>query len=637
MLDIKAFFSRLLKDRPLTEHLMISVIILIVLIIASLSAFSYYEAQSGLEERERLLQIETEQSIIQWMTLVDEGLKMYDDTLDLRMKDSFEGFLEAYQDSGGDPSRMNLEDLKTGLDNTMDLYIINSSGVIEYSTVAEEIGVDFSQIPEFYQYLTSIRESDNFSADRVVRESSTGAIRKFAYMPTPDHRYILELGLVPDLLKDRKLGLSYVDAAEDLKKINRNLQSIRIYDIFGKTVGNKSHVPTPLQQERIKAAIQERTGNQSYDPANKTATDYIFIDLFDPDYPSDMSLVIELTFTTAPLERSLNSIFFTHLLIALLALLISMILAFSLIRYISKPISRMVADVDQIAHGDLDHRIQHTRGVELTRLEESINAMVGTLKSSLTRAQESEEALKQTNENLEKIVEKRTADLQNANAEANLYLDIISHDINNVNTIGLGYVHILRRRLSGGDREYAEKITRTIHRSSGIIHNVATIRMIHQKRLPLQPVDLDRVIRDEIAHNPEARIHFSGCEGLKVYADSLLSEVFSNLISNSLKFMEKDGDITIRVSDEDREIMVSVEDTGPGIPDELKEVIFNRFKRGSERQTGKGLGLYIVRSLVENYGGRVWADDRIPGQQTAGAAIRFTLVRVAEKEKGRQG
>jgi signal transduction histidine kinase len=87
------------------------------------------------------------------------------------------------------------------------------------------------------------------------------------------------------------------------------------------------------------------------------------------------------------------------------------------------------------------------------------------------------------------------------------------------------------------------------------------------------------------------------------------------------------------VEERDDEVIVSVEDTGPGIPDVQKEAIFHRFTRGRERAGGQGLGLYIVRTLIKRYGGRVWADDRVPGRPEEGAAFRFTLRKVAAGEE----
>lgn len=618
--------SRILsgKEGSFNKKLLICVLFIIVFVIALLSSISYIEAQNELIDKNRILKEETEISVTQWMTLVDQGLKMYDNTLNAEMQEGFKGFIDEYERAGRDPAQMDLARLKEVLGGTMDLYVINSSGVIEYSTYTPEVGLDFKSIPYFYDYITDLRKGHAFSADRVVREQSTGAIRKYAYMPSPDHRYLFELGLVPDLLKDRKLGLSYIQTAESLKSLNPDLDSVRIFDTMGKLVGNKSYVMTPLQKIRVKEALAEKESAIYTDHEQKREYHYLYVDLRDPDYASDMSMVIELTYMTAPMENKLAGLFLSHLTIALLAILGSVIISYGAVSYISRPISEVVEDIDRIARGDLDHRIRHTKGIEFRRLEDSINAMVTSLKENIQRAQESEDALRKTNENLEGIIGHRTAALTRANEEANLYLDIMSHDINNTNTVALGYAQMLIMHLVEKEKYEAERIRQSVMRSSEIIQNVATIRMIHQKNLPLERADLDAVIRRAIDHHPDAVIRYEG-RNVTVWADALLSEVFSNLIGNAVKFTDGQGEVRVRVEEEGEGVRISVEDTGPGIPDEMKEVIFTRFKKGTNKRSGKGLGLYIVRSLVEKYGGTVWADDRVPGEPGRGAAVRFTL------------
>ena len=75
----------------------------------------------------------------------------------------------------------------------------------------------------------------------------------------------------------------------------------------------------------------------------------------------------------------------------------------------------------------------------------------------------------------------------------------------------------------------------------------------------------------------------------------------------------------------DGEVRVSVEDTGPGVPNGIKKRLFARFERGLGHGRGEGLGLFIVRTLVERYGGKVRVEDRVPGRPEEGAAFRFTL------------
>ncbi|KAF5036988.1 Adaptive-response sensory-kinase SasA [anaerobic digester metagenome] len=65
-------------------------------------------------------------------------------------------------------------------------------------------------------------------------------------------------------------------------------------------------------------------------------------------------------------------------------------------------------------------------------------------------------------------------------------------------------------------------------------------------------------------------------------------------------------------------------DTGPGVPDADKGSIFHRYEK-KQRGVGEGLGLYLAQILVERYGGRIWAADRVPGRPECGAAFQFTL------------
>ena len=79
---------------------------------------------------------------------------------------------------------------------------------------------------------------------------------------------------------------------------------------------------------------------------------------------------------------------------------------------------------------------------------------------------------------------------------------------------------------------------------------------------------------------------------------------------------------------------VSVEDNGPGIPDYMKEKILNRLQRGETKAKGLGLGLYLVKSLVESYHGRVMVEDRVPGDHRKGSRF-IVYLPVAEGEHGK--
>ncbi|SAI87360.1 hypothetical protein MBBA_0481 [Methanoculleus bourgensis] len=217
-------------------------------------------------------------------------------------------------------------------------------------------------------------------------------------------------------------------------------------------------------------------------------------------------------------------------------------------------------------------------------------------------------------------------ELRAAHGEANLYLDIMVHDINNANAVALGYADLLAEMLEGRERQMVWKLRSGISRSIEIIQNVSTIRRLRSGETTVRPIDLDAVIRAGIAHHPDAAIVYEE-KPVWVMADDLLPEVFTNLVSNSVKFGEPGVEIRIRVEEDDGMVEVSVEDTGPGVPDPVKPLLFTRFVRGTNTRSGKGLSLYITRMLVERYGGSIRVEDRVPGHPECGAAFRFTLRR----------
>ena len=246
-----------------------------------------------------------------------------------------------------------------------------------------------------------------------------------------------------------------------------------------------------------------------------------------------------------------------------------------------------------------------------------------TLRAALidiTGRKQAEEALMRRTDDLVG----KSAEVEAARNEAHLYLDIMTHDIRNANNVSGMYADLLIDLAEGDLKTYAEKLHESIERSSEILRNVATIRRTQQESVCLVPMNLDAVIRTEIGNFPRASIRYQGSP-VEIMADSLLSIVFSNLIGNAVKFGGLDAGVTIRVAERDGEVEVSVEDTGPGIPDEVKEKLFTRFERGNGHGKGEGLGLFIVRKLVERYGTKVWIEDRVPGRPGEGTAFRFTL------------
>lgn len=226
------------------------------------------------------------------------------------------------------------------------------------------------------------------------------------------------------------------------------------------------------------------------------------------------------------------------------------------------------------------------------------------------------------------ITEKKRLDveLHRLHEDANLYLDILTHDINNINTASLNYGRLLETRSADPSKDLTKNLVRSLEKSDEIIKNISTLRKIRDSGVNRIPLRISSVITGEIAGFFGTPIDYNGSTAT-VLADEMLSSVFCNLIGNAIKYGGKEPHIVIRVEEKETEVMVTVSDSGPGIPDNLKPGVFDRFQRGDTTVSGKGLGLFICKTLIERYGGSIGVEDRVPGEPGRGVVFRFTLLR----------
>lgn len=226
-------------------------------------------------------------------------------------------------------------------------------------------------------------------------------------------------------------------------------------------------------------------------------------------------------------------------------------------------------------------------------------------------------------------------ELLEAKTQAELYLDLMGHDISNMHQIAIGYLELLKE-LGERDpnlKEMIDKPLEALNRSSNLIENVRKLQMIKANDINMSAVDLDRIlalVTDEYNHCSVIKVtRDGGNKHRRVIANDLLYDVFSNIIGNAVKHSGSDT-IAISITVDTIGInantyhKVGVEDYGPGIPDNMKDKIFNRLQRGETGAKGMGLGLHLVKSLVKSFQGRVWVEDRVPGDYSKGC--RFVVM-----------
>jgi signal transduction histidine kinase len=207
----------------------------------------------------------------------------------------------------------------------------------------------------------------------------------------------------------------------------------------------------------------------------------------------------------------------------------------------------------------------------------------------------------------------------------------MGHDINNMHQIALGYLEIARDLQEDEQlKEFIDRPIEVLQRSARLIRNVRKLQKLREGAFQARTVDLCEVlagVQREFGAVPHKAVttDLGDNERCYVLANELLYDVFANLVSNAIKHTHNSANIAIGMDRNDQYCRISVEDDGPGIPDEFKGKVFNRMLKGTEKAKGMGLGLYLVKSLVESYGGRVWVEDRVPGDHTKGAKFMVML------------
>lgn len=367
-------------------------IFLIIIIVTGVILYVNYSGSRSMhEEHTDTLQENTEYALIQSLSLVDKGLILFDQSLDYRLREPMELFLSAYEESGGDPSAIDLVALKNRFGPGYELYIINEAGLIEYTTFAPDHGLDFSVYPSFYEKLTRILERDEFVSERITSGYSGTETRKFVYKPTPDHRYILEISYVDAEILSMRGDLKYTEAAAKIKEMNPFLTSVRLFNVLGQEIGNSGVNPDEDLLRTISLVLTSGESYEIVDPATGTMTRYLLVDLSHGTNPEEMNLVAELVYTTAPIESRLEKILHSHLFIGVLALLIGGGLALSTTMYFTRPIDDLMEDTEAIRMGNLDHPVRISKLPELRSFSLSLQEMVSRLQGMMISLQESEE------------------------------------------------------------------------------------------------------------------------------------------------------------------------------------------------------------------------------------------------------
>ena len=250
----------------------------------------------------------------------------------------------------------------------------------------------------------------------------------------------------------------------------------------------------------------------------------------------------------------------------------------------------------------------------------SLSREVGTAISKM----QSEEALR-----------KSEALYREAFNRAEFYKDILAHDISNILQSILTTTDLSNLILKRGENiddliNLFNDLKIQVERGAKLVLNVRTLSKIENVPLSLNQLEVNQVLNDVIkklsqGYQKNVKIQLDSQNSrFLVYANELLVEVFENILINAIRHNNNPQvEITVRISkfQENKRDYTKIEfiDNGMGIEDSQKDIIFQRGYEEGKSTSGMGLGLSLVKKILQIYDGKIWVEDRVKGNPSGGS------------------
>jgi len=293
------------------------------------------------------------------------------------------------------------------------------------------------------------------------------------------------------------------------------------------------------------------------------------------------------------LRRTNSALWIAAVGAAGVALLVGLLLA----RTLTRPLRQLTSAAESIARGELEQQVDVKTGDEIGALAEAFNQM--------------SRAIARSNQQRRQM----TAD--------------IAHDLRTPLTVIGGYIESMREGVLAPTRERLDMVYSEIERLEGLVDDLSVLARADagELSLNLSPVNPTALLENAAGtfqlaagqKNIDLQIQAEPRLPLIKTDESRMAQVFSNLISNALRYTSAGGRIVLGAWQEEQVVILSVADDGPGIDPDDTPFIFNRFYRAdsarSEENGESGLGLAICKALVEAQGGEITVEST-PGEGT---------------------
>ena len=253
----------------------------------------------------------------------------------------------------------------------------------------------------------------------------------------------------------------------------------------------------------------------------------------------------------------------------------------------------------------------------------------------ITERKQSEAAIKELNESLERKIAERTSELKEANKGLESFSYSVSHDLRSPLRVISGYSGLLAKKYGDTMNEEAQTFIRSIRENANhmghLIDDLLNLSRLGRQELSKTFVDMHQIISDTVDDlkntegiPPGSFIIIKDIKETKADA-GLIKQVWLNLISNALKYTKKKIKPRIEIGSiqKNKEITYYIKDNGAGFDMAHSDKLFGAFQRLHDKSEfeGTGVGLAIVHQIITKHGGRIWAEGKVE----KGATFHFTL------------
>jgi signal transduction histidine kinase len=317
----------------------------------------------------------------------------------------------------------------------------------------------------------------------------------------------------------------------------------------------------------------------------------------------------------------------------LAAIVASLVLTWWLQPLIMGPVNALTTAARDVAEkGDYSLRVEQVSHDDLGVLANTFNRMLDQIQQATTKLSNSEQKLIEHRKNLERQVKMRTADLEVANQELQDFAYIVSHDLKaplrGINQLATWISEDYDSLLAEEGRRQLALMRERVTRMYALIDGILLYSRIGQFQEQRQEVDLQVIATDAItmlAPPEHIRISIEGTLPYVLAEKVRMQQLFQNILSNAIKFMDKPwGRIVISSKCENHICTITITDNGPGIEERYHQKIFQIFQTLNTMPQNKdstGIGLSLVKRIVELHGGTIQVQSKV-GE---GTEFIFTL------------